>query len=66
MGAEIQESATARMGRDRAMSVLNTCNQCREVVNLFVTDSNCIVSNARYGPALTTLSVTAGACACIA
>ena len=66
MGAEIQESATARMGRDPAMSVLNAGNQCREVVNLFVTDSSCIVSNARYGPTLTTLSVTGRACACIA
>ena len=66
MGAEVQESATARMGRDPAMSVLNAGNHCREVANLFVTDSNCIVSNARYGPTRTTLSVTARACACIA
>jgi choline dehydrogenase-like flavoprotein len=58
----IHEMGTARMGRDRKTSVLNSFNQAHDVKNLFVTDGAAMVSSSCVNPSLTYMALTARAC----
>lgn len=60
-GLTIHEMGTARMGRDRATSVLNAHNQAHDVKNLFVTDGACMASSANQNPSITYMALTARA-----
>jgi choline dehydrogenase-like flavoprotein len=61
-GFSIHEMGTARMGRDRKTSVLNSFNQAHDVKNLFVTDGGAMVSSSCVNPSLTYMALTARAC----
>ena len=61
MGQGIHEMGTARMGRDRNSSVLNSQNQVWDAPNVFVTDGACMVSSACQNPSLTYMALTARA-----
>ncbi|MBI1722972.1 MAG: GMC family oxidoreductase [Gemmatimonadetes bacterium] len=52
---------TARMGRDRATSVLNGWNQSWDVPNLLVTGRACMSSCANQNPSITYMALTARA-----
>lgn len=56
------EMGTARMGRDKKTSVLNSFNQMHDVPNVFVTDGSCMVSGSCVNPSLTYMALTARAC----
>ncbi|MFT3680771.1 MAG: GMC family oxidoreductase [Ferruginibacter sp.] len=56
------EMGTARMGRDKKTSVLNSYNQMHEVPNVFITDGSCMVSGSCVNPSLTYMALTARAC----
>jgi len=60
-GLTIHEMGTARMGRDRATSVLNGWNQSWDVPNLFITDGACMASTANQNPSITYMALTARA-----
>jgi choline dehydrogenase-like flavoprotein len=60
-GLTIHEMGTARMGRDRATSVLNGFNQSWDVPNLFITDGACMASSANQNPSITYMALTARA-----
>jgi choline dehydrogenase-like flavoprotein len=60
-GMGIHEMGTARMGRDRRSSVLNSNNQVWDCPNVFVTDGSCMVSAACQNPSLTYMALTARA-----
>ena len=60
-GMGIHEMGTARMGRDRRTSVLNSYNQVWDAPNVFVTDGSCMVSAACQNPSLTYMALTARA-----
>ena len=62
-GLMIHEMGTARMGHDRATSVLNEFNQAHDVPNLFVTDGAAMTSSACQNPSLTYMAITARASA---
>jgi choline dehydrogenase-like flavoprotein len=57
-GIAIHEVGTARMGLDPKTSVLNSYNQCHDVVNLFVTDGASFCSSAVQNPSLTFMALT--------
>jgi choline dehydrogenase-like flavoprotein len=57
----IHEMGTARMGRDRRTSVLNSWNQVWDAPNVFVTDGSGMVSSACQNPSLTYMAMTARA-----
>ena len=61
MGYGIHEMGTARMGRDRKTSVLNSHNQVWGAENVFVTDGACMTSAACVNPSLTYMALTARA-----
>jgi choline dehydrogenase-like flavoprotein len=61
-GLTIHEMGTARMGRDRKTSVLNSFNQAHDVKNLFVTDGAAMASSSCVNPSLTYMALTARAC----
>jgi choline dehydrogenase-like flavoprotein len=61
MGLTIHEMGTARMGKDRATSVLNGWNQAWDVPNLFCTDGACMASSANQNPSITYMALTARA-----
>ncbi|MGC3944170.1 MAG: GMC family oxidoreductase [Chryseolinea sp.] len=56
------EMGTARMGKDRKTSVLNSFNQMHEVKNVFITDGSAMVSSNCVNPSLTYMALTARAC----
>ncbi|MES2847845.1 MAG: GMC family oxidoreductase [Bacteroidota bacterium] len=56
------EMGTARMGKDKKTSVLNSFNQMHDVPNVFVTDGSCMVSGSCVNPSLTYMALTARAC----
>lgn len=60
-GVGIHEMGTARMGRDRKTSVLNSWNQVWDAPNVFVTDGACMTSAACQNPSLTYMALTARA-----
>jgi choline dehydrogenase-like flavoprotein len=60
-GMGIHEMGTARMGRDRKSSVLNSWNQVWDAPNVFVTDGACMASSACQNPSLTYMALTARA-----
>ncbi|TXS91868.1 GMC family oxidoreductase [Parahaliea maris] len=60
-GMAIHEMGGARMGRDRADSVLNSNNQAHDIPNLFVTDGAAMASSACQNPSLTYMAFTARA-----
>jgi len=60
-GMGIHEMGTARMGRDRKSSVLNSHNQVWDAPNVFVTDGSCMTSAACVNPSLTYMALTARA-----
>ena len=60
-GMGIHEMGTARMGRDRRTSVLNSNNQVWDAPNVYVTDGSCMVSAACQNPSLTYMALTARA-----
>ena len=60
-GMGIHEMGTARMGRDRKTSVLNSWNQVWDAPNVFVTDGACMTSAACQNPSLTYMALTARA-----
>ena len=60
-GLVIHETGTARMGRDRKTSVLNSHNQMWDVPNVFVTDGACMPSAANQNPSITYMALTARA-----
>ncbi len=60
-GLVIHEMGTARMGRDRADSVLNAHNQIWDAPNVFVTDGACMASTANQNPSITYMALTARA-----
>jgi choline dehydrogenase-like flavoprotein len=60
-GMGIHEMGTARMGRDRKTSVLNSWNQVWDAPNVFVTDGACMTSSACQNPSLTYMALTARA-----
>jgi len=60
-GMGIHEMGTARMGRDRKTSVLNSHNQVWDAPNVFVTDGSCMTSAACVNPSLTYMALTARA-----
>jgi choline dehydrogenase-like flavoprotein len=60
-GMCVHEMGTARMGRDRKTSVLNSHNQIWDAPNVFVTDGACMVSSACQNPSLTYMALTARA-----
>jgi choline dehydrogenase-like flavoprotein len=60
-GAGIHEMGTARMGRDRRTSVLNSWNQVWDAPNVFVTDGSSMTSAACQNPSLTYMALTARA-----
>jgi choline dehydrogenase-like flavoprotein len=60
-GMGIHEMGTARMGRDRKTSVLNSHNQVWDAPNVFVTDGSCMVSTSCVNPSLTYMALTARA-----
>jgi choline dehydrogenase-like flavoprotein len=61
LGIGIHEMGTARMGRDKATSVLNKYNQIHEVKNVFVTDGSFMTSAGCVNPSLTYMAFTARA-----
>jgi len=61
-GNAIHECGTARMGSDRANSVLDPYNQCWDARGLYVTDGACFPSQGIQNPTLTILALTARAC----
>jgi choline dehydrogenase-like flavoprotein len=65
-GLCIHEVGSARMGADRASSVLDPHNRVWGVDNLFVTDGACFPSNPCQNPTLTMMALTARACEHIA
>lgn len=56
------EMGTARMGRDRKTSVLNSFNQMHGVPNVFITDGSFMTSSSSVNPSLTYMAMTARAC----
>ena len=60
-GLVIHEMGTARMGRERATSVLNPWNQVWDAPNVFVTDGACMASSANQNPSITYMALTARA-----
>jgi choline dehydrogenase-like flavoprotein len=60
-GMGIHEMGTARMGRDRKTSVLNSHNQVWDAPNVFVTDGACMTSASCVNPSLTYMALTARA-----
>jgi choline dehydrogenase-like flavoprotein len=60
-GLTIHEMGTARMGKDRASSVLNGWNQSWDVPNLFCTDGASMASTANQNPSITYMALTARA-----
>lgn len=56
------EMGTARMGKDKRTSVLNSFNQVHEVPNVFITDGSCMTSGSCVNPSLTYMALTARAC----
>lgn len=60
-GLGIHEMGTARMGRDRKTSVLNSNNQIHGVPNLYVTDGSAMTSASNVNPSLTYMAMTARA-----
>ena len=60
-GMGIHEMGTARMGHDRATSVLNKWNQVWDAPNVFVTDGACMTSASCVNPSLTYMALTARA-----
>jgi choline dehydrogenase-like flavoprotein len=61
IGHGIHEMGTARMGKDRKTSVLNSNNQVWDAMNVFVTDGACMTSSACQNPSLTYMALTARA-----
>lgn len=61
-GSANHECGTARMGRSRANSVLDSHNQCWDALGLYVTDCACFPSQGSQNPTLTILALTARAC----
>jgi len=61
VGMGIHEMGTARMGRDRKTSVLNSNNQVWDAMNVFVTDGACMTSASCVNPSLTYMALTARA-----
>lgn len=57
-GRIIHELGTARMGTDKAKSVLNKYNQVWDCPNVFVTDGAAFVGAANQNPTLTILALT--------
>jgi len=57
-GRIIHELGTARMGNDKAKSVLNKYNQVWDCPNVFVTDGAAFVGSANQNPTLTILALT--------
>lgn len=56
------EMGTARMGRNKKTSVLNSYNQMHEVPNVFITDGSCMTSSSCVNPSITYMALTARAC----
>ena len=61
IGLGIHEMGTARMGRDRKTSVLNSNNQLHDVPNVYVTDGAAMTSAGNVNPSLTYMALTARA-----
>ncbi|NNK76456.1 MAG: GMC family oxidoreductase [Maribacter sp.] len=61
LGLGIHEMGTARMGRNRKTSVLNSYNQIHDVPNVFVTDGAFMTSASCVNPSLTYMAFTARA-----
>lgn len=61
MGMGIHEMGTARMGKDKKTSVLNSYNQVWDAMNVFITDGACMTSSACQNPSLTYMALTARA-----
>jgi choline dehydrogenase-like flavoprotein len=61
-GLASHEVGTARMGRDRNTSVLNSFCQSWDVENLFVMDGSCFPSQGVQNPTLTMLALAARSC----
>lgn len=62
MGAAIHESGGARMGQDRASSVLDGWNRSWDVPNLVVSDASSFVGSGTVGTTLTIMALTVRAC----
>lgn len=62
MGAAIHESGGARMGHDRASSVLDGWNRSWDVPNLVVSDASSFVGSGTVGTTLTIMALTVRAC----
>ena len=56
------EMGTARMGKSRKNSVVNSFNQMHEVKNVFITDGSCMTSSSNVNPSLTYMALTVRAC----
>lgn len=61
LGLGIHEMGTARMGRSRKTSVLNSNNQLHDVPNVYVTDGSFMTSASCVNPSLTYMAFTARA-----
>lgn len=61
LGRGIHEMGSARMGKDRKTSVLNSFNQVWDAPNVFVTDGSFMTSAACQNPSLTYMAFTARA-----
>ena len=62
MGAAIHESGGARMGNDRASSVLDGWNRSWDVPNLVVSDASAFAGSGAVGTTLTIMALTVRAC----
>jgi choline dehydrogenase-like flavoprotein len=62
-GGASHECGTARMGHDPATSILDPYNQCWDAEGLYVTDSASFPSQGTQNPTLTSMALTARACA---
>lgn len=62
-GSFAHEVGGARMGRDPADSVVDERNRCWSLPNVLVTDGACWPTSGWQGPTLTTMALTARACA---
>jgi choline dehydrogenase-like flavoprotein len=55
----LQETGTARMGKDPRTSVLNSNCQAHEVKKLFVVDGSCFTTSPEKNPTLTIMALAA-------
>lgn len=60
-GNSNHEMGTAKMGRDRKTSVLNSFNQMHDIKNVFITDGSFMCSSSSVNPSLTYMAFTARA-----